>query len=91
MDSHSAILHCLSSSSLPVRVQASWALANLTDKMPPSFPPSLIPALYKATCTTLTDNDKVKCNGVRAAGSLLRRLDEPSKEIDFRFFHLSLR
>ena len=61
---------------LPVRVQASWALANLTDTLPPSFPSPLLVSLHEAIVKASTDNDKVKCNAVRAAGNVLKDLQE---------------
>ena len=70
------VLHCLGSSSLPVRVQASWALANLTDILPPSFPPPLLASLLEAIAKASADNDKVKCNAVRAAGNMIKDLCE---------------
>ncbi len=76
IDCQSAILHCLSLPALAVRVQASWALANFTDPLPFSPHPTLKHSLYSATTRALRDADKVRCNGVRAAGNLLKDLTE---------------
>ena len=76
IDCQSAILHCLSLPALAVRVQASWALANFTDPLPFSPHPTLKHSLYSATTKALRDADKVRCNGVRAAGNLLKELTE---------------
>ena len=61
-------------------MQASWALANLLDSLSRGYPqglqPALLVSLSEATHSTLVDNDKVRCNGVRAAGNLLKQLSE---------------
>lgn len=67
---------------MAVRVQASWALANLIDAMPSHsrpLPLPLILSLCEAVHRTLQDGNKVKCNGVRAAGNLLKQLPEDGK------------
>ncbi len=74
IDCQSAILHCLSLPALTVRVQASWALANFTDPLPCTPSPALKHSLYSAVVSTVKDADKVRCNGVRAAGNLLKEL-----------------
>lgn len=61
VDCHSAVLRALHSSSLPVRAQAAWALANLTDSLSSSctHPPSLLPLTFTAVGEAIKDNDKV--------------------------------
>ena len=61
-------------------MQASWALANLTDILPPSFPPPLLASLLEAVAKASADNDKVKCNAVRAAGNMIKDLREDGKK-----------
>ena len=67
-DSASAILQALASRSQPVRVQASWALGNLTDSLfTTSSPSSSFTAwstraysdLLVAAAATLKDSDRV--------------------------------
>lgn len=77
LDSQCAISHCLASTAMAVRVQAAWALANLIDSCSSYFqsPRSkVLVSLCEAVLLTLQDGDKVKCNGVRAAGNLLKQL-----------------
>ena len=76
IDCQSAILHCLSLPSPAVRVQASWALANFTDPLSFTPHPALKQALYTGVVSAVRDGDKVRCNGVRAAGNLLKELTE---------------
>ena len=59
-----------------MRVQASWALANFTDNLPPPLHSLLNHTLYSGVAKAVKDNDKVRCNGVRAAGNLLKILAE---------------
>ncbi len=77
LDSQCAISYCLASTAMAVRVQAAWALANLIDSFSSYFqsPRSkVLVSLCEAVLLTLQDGDKVKCNGVRAAGNLLKQL-----------------
>ena len=79
MDCHSAITQCLSSGNLTVRAQASWALANLADSFSPRphlLTPHLALSLSSSILHGLRDVDKVRCNAVRAAGNLLKQLQE---------------
>ncbi|KAL5477104.1 hypothetical protein EMCRGX_G023849 [Ephydatia muelleri] len=78
LDCHSMILHCLSSPSLSVRVQASWSLGNLTDTLTgmEDIPLPLYTPLFGAVHTAMLDNEKVRCNAVRACGNLLRCLNK---------------
>ncbi|XP_043198699.1 HEAT repeat-containing protein 6-like [Amphibalanus amphitrite] len=63
---------------LPVRVNAIWTLANLTDTLvqrPPDWQPLSITVLESMTTVALRaaeDSDKVKVNAVRALGNLVR-------------------
>ncbi|XP_012214911.1 HEAT repeat-containing protein 6 isoform X2 [Linepithema humile] len=65
---------------LGVRVKSAWALANLCDclsrqrqheEMEPLPLEVLLPKLYHVSIKAAKDNDKVKCNAVRAIGSIL--------------------
>lgn len=62
-DSGAAILHALASTSQLVRVQASWALGNLTDALFSSLPAdaghSLYSQLLSAASNALKDKDVV--------------------------------
>lgn len=55
------IIHCLSSASILVRVQASWSLGNLTDTLTAmvDIPFALHSPLFGAVHAAMLDNDKV--------------------------------
>ena len=79
LDCQTVIMHCHASSSLAVRVQASWALANLVDSFsshPHLLQPQLMATLSKSVLLGLEDKDKIRSNAVRAAGNLLKQLPE---------------
>ncbi|XP_011306252.1 HEAT repeat-containing protein 6 [Fopius arisanus] len=71
----------LADENLGVRVKSAWALANLTDclikqivndNVEPPFPLELIlPNLYRTSVKAAQDNNKVKCNALRAVGNVL--------------------
>ena len=68
---------------MAVRIQASWALANALDNFSyhvPALQPAVLLSLCQAVQQTLQDGDKVRCNGVRAAGNLLKQMPEQSGE-----------
>jgi hypothetical protein len=71
-DSGVAIIHALASSSQLVRVQASWALANLTDTLLLAGTSRTLSSYFSAARNALKDKDVVKCNAVRAIGNLLK-------------------
>ncbi|CAI8024384.1 HEAT repeat-containing protein 6 [Geodia barretti] len=82
-DSQLAVLHALASSNQQMRVQASWALANLSDaltvsnfKLSSSFYHEILSGASKA----LNDKDMVKCNAVRALGNILRVIPEQPED-----------
>ncbi|EFN82609.1 HEAT repeat-containing protein 6 [Harpegnathos saltator] len=65
---------------LGVRVKSAWALANLCDCLSrqkqhedrePLPLEVLLPQLYQVCVKAAKDNDKVKCNAVRAIGTIL--------------------
>ncbi|XP_032683851.1 HEAT repeat-containing protein 6 [Odontomachus brunneus] len=65
---------------LGVRVKSAWALANLCDclskqkqyeEREPLPLEILLPKLYQVCVKAAKDNDKVKCNAVRAIGTIL--------------------
>ncbi|XP_011872958.1 PREDICTED: HEAT repeat-containing protein 6 [Vollenhovia emeryi] len=65
---------------LGVRVKSAWALANLCDclsrqkqheEVEPFPLEDLLPKLYHISVKAAKDNDKVKCNAVRAIGTIL--------------------
>ncbi|XP_043250124.1 HEAT repeat-containing protein 6 isoform X1 [Colletes gigas] len=73
---------------LGVRVKGTWALANLCDclskdknneEMEPLPLEVLLPKLYQVSIKATKDSDKVKCNIVRALGSILHLC--PTKHI----------
>jgi hypothetical protein len=74
-DSGVAIIHALASSSQLVRVQASWALANLTDTLLAGTSRTLS-SYFSAARNALKDKDVVKCNAVRAIGNLLKTVPQ---------------
>ncbi|XP_015121818.1 HEAT repeat-containing protein 6 [Diachasma alloeum] len=71
----------LADENLGVRVKSAWALANLTDclikkvinnQLEPPLPLDLmLPNLYKTSVKAAQDNNKVKCNALRAVGNLV--------------------
>ncbi|XP_020281763.1 HEAT repeat-containing protein 6 isoform X2 [Pseudomyrmex gracilis] len=73
---------------LGVRVKSAWALANLCDclsrhkqheEIEPLSLDVLLPKLYYVSVKAAKDNDKVKCNAVRAIGGILYLC--PSKHV----------
>ncbi|XP_063983533.1 HEAT repeat-containing protein 6 [Diachasmimorpha longicaudata] len=71
----------LNDENLGVRVKSAWALANLTDCLIKQvlndnvepFPLDLmLPNLYKTSVKAAQDNNKVKCNALRAVGNVLQ-------------------
>ncbi|XP_031835218.2 HEAT repeat-containing protein 6 isoform X1 [Nomia melanderi] len=72
---------------LGVRIKGAWALANLcncfskekNDEIEPLPLEILLPKLYHVSIKASKDSDKVKCNAVRALGSILHLC--PSKHI----------
>ncbi|KZC08576.1 HEAT repeat-containing protein 6, partial [Dufourea novaeangliae] len=65
---------------LGVRIKGAWTLANLCDcfskekndkEVEPFSLEVLLPKLYQVSIKACKDNDKVKCNAVRALGSIL--------------------
>lgn len=85
LDCQSVITRSLSSSGLAVRVQASWALANLVDSVSSHshlLRPQLVGSLSESVVRGLKDVDKVRSNAVRAAGNLLKHLPENSTCFD---------
>ncbi|XP_076755299.1 HEAT repeat-containing protein 6 isoform X1 [Xylocopa sonorina] len=65
---------------LGVRIKGAWALANLCnclskekdyEDVEPISLEVLLPKIYQVSIKASKDNDKVKCNGVRALGSIL--------------------
>lgn len=66
-----------SNESLTVRIQAGWAVGNLTDSflLEEAHVETihiLYPSLVRCVITAMKDNEKVKVNAVRAAGNLLK-------------------
>ncbi|XP_050474529.1 HEAT repeat-containing protein 6 isoform X1 [Bombus huntii] len=73
---------CLSADdkNLGVRIKGAWALANLCnclsketnhEEVEPIPLEMLLPQIYQVSIKASKDNDKVKCNAVRALGSIL--------------------
>nr|XP_050863455.1 HEAT repeat-containing protein 6 isoform X1 [Vespula vulgaris] len=80
MDLADIVCFGLDDQNLGVRIKATWALANLCDclsrrtcneDMEPIPFDILLPKLYQTSVRAAKDNDKVKCNAVRALGSIL--------------------
>ncbi|XP_050445036.1 HEAT repeat-containing protein 6 isoform X2 [Cataglyphis hispanica] len=80
MDLADIICLTLDDKNLGVRVKSAWALANLCDclsrqkqheEIEPFSLEVLLPKLYHVSIKAAKDNDKVKCNAVRAIGSIL--------------------
>ncbi|XP_044729219.1 HEAT repeat-containing protein 6 [Chrysoperla carnea] len=76
-----SVLFLIADSSLFVRTKAAWALSNLTDalllnrdidqKPTEDMPNCMYNDLLKAAVQANKDNDKVRCNIIRALGNLL--------------------
>ncbi|XP_029663154.1 HEAT repeat-containing protein 6 isoform X1 [Formica exsecta] len=80
MDLADIVCLALDDKNLGVRVKSAWALANLCDclsrqkqheEIEPFSLEVLLPKLYHVSVKAAKDNDKVKCNAVRAIGSIL--------------------
>ncbi|XP_077996052.1 HEAT repeat-containing protein 6-like [Glandiceps talaboti] len=84
-DTANVILNCLEDNSVLVRMKAAWSLGNLSDALVMNkdsgdtdflqdFSDMLLQRLYTTAIKASEDSDKVKSNGVRAIGNLLRYL-----------------
>ncbi|XP_025264249.1 HEAT repeat-containing protein 6 [Camponotus floridanus] len=80
MDLADIVCLALDDKNLGVRVKSAWALANLCDclsrqkqheEIEPFSLEVLLAKLYHISVKAAKDNDKVKCNAVRAIGSIL--------------------
>nr|XP_006815814.1 PREDICTED: HEAT repeat-containing protein 6-like [Saccoglossus kowalevskii] len=82
-DTANVILNCLEDASVLVRMKAAWSLGNLSDALVMNkdssdaiflqdFSDMLLQRLFTSAIKASEDNDKVKSNGVRAIGNLLR-------------------
>ncbi|XP_018349756.1 PREDICTED: HEAT repeat-containing protein 6 isoform X2 [Trachymyrmex septentrionalis] len=80
MDLADTVCLAFEDKNLGVRVKSAWALANLCDCLSRQkqhedvepFPlEDLLPKLYHISVKATKDNDKVKCNAVRAIGTIL--------------------
>lgn len=80
MDLADTVCSAFDDKNLGVRVKSAWALANLCDCLSRQkqhedvepFPlEDLLPKLYLVSVKAAKDNDKVKCNAVRAIGTIL--------------------
>uniref|UniRef100_A0A6V7IXR0 HEAT repeat-containing protein 6 n=1 Tax=Bracon brevicornis TaxID=1563983 RepID=A0A6V7IXR0_9HYME len=74
------VCNSLRDDNLGVRVKGAWALANLCDclikqdkneEIEPLPLEIILPNLYKASVKAAKDNNKVKCNALRAVGNVL--------------------
>ena len=80
-------MDCVRAPELAVRVQASWALGNLTDTLSQSQAPrEVVGSLGEHLCATilltLKDSEKVKVNGVRAVGNLMKVLPDNGRQME---------
>lgn len=84
MDLADIVCSTADDANLGVRIKGAWALANLCDRLyprpidkdgeqaEPVMPLEMfLPKLYRVAVKGSKDNDKVKCNAVRALGSIL--------------------
>ncbi|XP_014479426.1 PREDICTED: HEAT repeat-containing protein 6 [Dinoponera quadriceps] len=80
MDLAHGVFLTFNDKNLGVRVKSAWALANLCDclsrqkqheEKDPLPLKALLPELYQVCVKAAQDNDKVKCNAVRAIGTIL--------------------
>ena len=83
MDVGTSVFRELKSSSVGVRIKAAWSLANISDSLVKNFTPGLhennsdisdafVLDMLTASTSIALDADKVKSNGVRAIGNVLR-------------------
>lgn len=81
MDLADIVCLAIDDQNLGVRVKAAWALANLCDclirqaenaQAEPIPLEVLLPRLYETSVKAAEDNCKVKCNVMRAVGSVIR-------------------
>ncbi|KAL8621513.1 hypothetical protein ACOMHN_026185 [Nucella lapillus] len=84
-DAANAILKCLGVPSINVKIKGAWSLGNLCDALVVNkerqdasfmdqFSDMLLSKMLNAATTATQENDKVKCNAVRAVGNILRYL-----------------
>ncbi|XP_011644607.1 HEAT repeat-containing protein 6 [Pogonomyrmex barbatus] len=80
MDLADIVCSAFEDKNLGVRVKSIWALANLCDclsrqkqheEIEPFPLENFLPKLYHVSVKAAKDNDKVKCNAVRAIGTIL--------------------
>ncbi|KAJ8873284.1 hypothetical protein PR048_026918 [Dryococelus australis] len=89
LDTAEAVVGCLRDDQLAVRMKASWSLANLTDALvlnaseeeTEDAPVSLLTQLIECSITAAKDNEKVRCNAVRALGNLLQIMRSDTLEM----------
>lgn len=90
-DAAHTILTLMTDQSTTVRMKAAWALANFCDALAlnrenkdeeflEDFSDSLLLKLFETATNASQDNDKIRSNGVRALGNLLRYLSDKSLE-----------
>lgn len=78
-----AVIRALQQDNLDVRIKGSWALANISDALVANSTDTnkdivsndLLKRLFDVSLIC-KDNDKVRCNAVRAIGNLLRLITE---------------
>lgn len=75
-----AVIRSLQQDNLDIRIKGSWALANISDALVANSSDTnkeivsndLLKRLFDVSMLICKDNDKVRCNAVRAIGNLLR-------------------
>lgn len=85
-----AVIRALQHNTLDIRIKASWALANISDALVANSSDTnndivsddLLKRLLEVSLTC-KDNDKVRCNTVRAIGNLLRLVTEEHLKDEF--------
>lgn len=78
-----AVIRALQQDNLDIRIKGSWALANISDALVANTSDTnkdivsndLLKRLFDVSLLC-KDNDKVRCNAVRAIGNLLRLITE---------------
>ncbi|KAJ6634291.1 HEAT repeat-containing protein 6 [Pseudolycoriella hygida] len=84
-----AVIRALQQDNIDIRIKVSWALANISDALVANtadtnkeiMSDNLLKRLFDVSLIC-KDNDKVRCNAVRAMGNLLRLITEEHLRIE---------
>eukprot|EP00210_Caulerpa_lentillifera_P000129 g124.t1 len=82
-----ALRSCLMCRTISVRISSSWSLANVADAIATSIkiPDDLIPieSIAEAAIAASKDHEKVRANGIRALGHLLKKSNTTTSTLDW--------